>query len=311
MSLLLSNRRLPLAGLICFALLPAAAWAATTNYFSSVADASLLEVAPNNNLGGFAGMNAGTTQEYKRTRALFRFDLGSMPANAVVLSASVRVTVTREPGPGEPSNSSTFGLHRLLRPWGEGEKNPAAQPGKGLPATPGEATWNHAFFSTNAWTSPGGASGTDFSGTESSFQLIYGTDTPTYVFENTPEMIADVSAWLQQPGANFGWLLRCSEEDTQSTARRFGTREDVGNEPLLQLEYLVPPTLQISRPNATQIQVHFTAWADHNYDVFYRDSLTAGNWLSLTNLSATPTNYPAVITEPVSGSPRFYRVSAY
>ena len=62
-----------------------------------VADTSLLEVAPSNNLGGFAGMNAGTTQEYNRTRALLRFDLSHLPTNTLILSAALQVEVTRQP----------------------------------------------------------------------------------------------------------------------------------------------------------------------------------------------------------------------
>lgn len=284
-------------------------WSFSSTTFLPVADTALLEVAPSNNLGGFPGMNAGTTQEFKRTRALFRYDLTSLPTNTVVLSATVHTVVTREPGFGEPSNNGTFGLHRLLRPWGEGDKNPFGSGGKGLPATAGEATWNFAFYPTNAWTTPGGLIGVDFSATESSFQQINGLD--NYPFDATPDLIEDVTAWLQQPESNFGWMLRCTDESIQSTARRFGSREDGGNEPVLELQFLVPPLLQIFKTNALPTQLHFTAWADHTYDVQYRNSLTTGTWLLLTNLTAAPTNYAALITDSASVTQRFYRISAY
>src|SRR5262245_31405199 len=58
---------------------------AVTNLFYPVADTSLLEVSPTNNLGGYPGMNAGTTQEFKRTRALMRFDFSSLPTNTLIL----------------------------------------------------------------------------------------------------------------------------------------------------------------------------------------------------------------------------------
>src|SRR5687768_12013217 len=66
---------------------------AVTNIFIPVADTSLLEISPTNNLGGYAGMNAGTTQEYKKTRALMRFDFSSLPTNTIILSAALQIEV--------------------------------------------------------------------------------------------------------------------------------------------------------------------------------------------------------------------------
>lgn len=302
-------RGLLLLGSILILAMPT--WA-VTNIFITAADTSLLEVAPTNNHGGFIGMNSGTTQNFKRTRALLHFDLSSLPTNTVVFSAAVQLAVTRQPD--EPPPAITFGLRRMLRPWGEGNKNPPAtspSAGSGLPASPGEATWNHAFFPTNAWSTPGGASGVDFSATESSFQQVYGVGESPYRFENTPEMIADVAAWISQPQTNFGWMLLCNEEHLNFSARRWGTREDVNNPPLLELDYLVPPILQIVKTNPVQTQLHFTAWAEHSYDVFYRNSLITGTWLPLTNLVAAPTNYAAVVFDSASLTQRFYRVTAY
>lgn len=285
---------------------------AATNIFITAADTSLLEVAPNNNHGGFFGMNSGTTQNFQLTRALFRFDLSSLPTNTVVLSAALQLAVTRQPD--EPPPTISFGLRRMLRPWGEGDKNPppvSPTAGSGLPATAGEATWNHAFFPTNAWSTPGGTSGVDFSATESSFKEVYGVDQSPYLFPNTPEMIDDVAAWIVQPQTNFGWMLLCNEEHLNFSARRWGTREDANNPPLLTLEYLVPPVVQIVKTNSAQTRLQFTAWADHTYDVLYRNSLTTGSWLPLTNLVAAPTNYVAVVFDFTSVTQRFYRVSAY
>lgn len=299
----------PLWLLVGAGLAPVAGWSFPTTTFLPAADTALLEVAPSNNIGGFAGMNAGVTQEFNRTRALFRYDLTTLPTNTVIFSATVQTVVTREPGIGEPSNNGVFGLYRLLRPWGEGVKNPFPSGGKGLPATAGESSWNHTFFPTNSWTTPGGLLGTDFSSIESSFQQINGVD--NYIFPNTPEMIDDITTWLQHPELNFGWMLRCTDEGVQSTARRFGTREDGGNEPILELQFLVPPQLDLTPLNLNQVQLHFTAWAGHNYSVQYRNSLTTGTWLPLTNLVATPANHSALILDALSGPQRFYRVSTY
>lgn len=273
-----------------------------------VADTSLLEVAPNNNLGGYSGVNAGVTQEFKRTRALFRFDFSPLPPGSIALSATLELHVTREPGVGEPSNNNAFSLHRMLRPWGEGDKSPFSQPGKGLPATEGEATWNHTFSATNAWDAPGGTAGTDFLLTESSFQFIYGVDQSPYQFDSTPELIADLNLWLQEPSLNHGWMLLCSDESVQSTARRFGSREDLNHQPRLELTYLVAPRLEIQATAPTTAQLTFTAAAGQAYEVLYRENLSNGTWQSLTNLTALPTNHLVTLSLVTSTPARLYRV---
>lgn len=62
-----------------------------------------------------------------------------------------------------------------------------------------------------------------------------------YVWQS-PEMIADVQAWLDNPAANFGWLLR-GNESAASTAKRFATREELEPtfRPLLHVEYVPEP----------------------------------------------------------------------
>jgi hypothetical protein len=283
---------------------------AVTNVFIPIADTSLLEVAPSNNLGGFAGMNAGTTQEYKKTRALMRFDLSGVPTNAVILSACVQLEVTREPD--EPPNNTTFGLHRMLRPWGEGNKSPVSQPGKGLPASPGEATWNCAFHPTNTWTIPGGLPDTDFSSIESSSQFIYGVGDSPYRFESTPELLADVSAWVRNPAANFGWMLLCNDEFSNFTARRFGAREDTVNAPpQLELQYLVPPQIDSLQRLGGQFNFSFLARAGQNYTVQVRNSLAGGNWQTLAQVPAFPQDTRILFVDAATTPQRFYRLNTY
>ena len=302
---------------VAICLIPLKAFAAT-NYFIPVADTSLLEVSPTNNLGGYHGMNAGTTQNGPRTRALFRFDFTTFPTNTLVQSVTLTVHVTQQPIDGY--DFTAFGLRRMFRPWGEGNKTPVSQPGQGLPATPGEATWLDAFYPTNHWSTPGGLAGPDFSPNESSFEIIYDVANSPYFFPSTPELVDDVQLWIAKPATNFGWILMCADELPRFTARRFGTRESVGTAPVLELKYLVPPVLAISRTNNTQVAIKFTAWAGHSYNVFYRNSLRAGSWLSLTNIPSSNTNREVVILEATSADDRlahyrsyrqrYYRVSA-
>jgi hypothetical protein len=113
-----------------------------------VADTTLVEAAPTNNLGGMPFVNAGTTQTFTRNRGLFRFDLdGQVPPGASVTRAEFSVEVVGKPRDGFAP--APFGLHRLLQSWGEGDKSAAdpGLPGLGAAATIGEATWAHRFAS--------------------------------------------------------------------------------------------------------------------------------------------------------------------
>ena len=274
------------------------------------ADTSLIEIAPTNNNGAQAWLLSGKIQnDVYRVRALMKFDFGALPTNAIVLSAKVTIEVTRHPGDGLAN--APFGLYRMLRPWGEGDKVAITVPGQGLPASPGEATWRHAFFPTNAWSVPGGASGVDFSDIESSFQFIYGTGQSPYRFESTPELVADVQGWVNNPQINYGWMLLCDDETTLFTARRFGSREDPNAPPLLEIEYLVPPRIASTQRAGSQFQFNFTTWPGQGYTVEFLDSLSSGAWQTLTNLGLATNVTPVVITAPVIGPRRFYRVVSF
>ncbi|HEX5219641.1 MAG TPA: DNRLRE domain-containing protein [Verrucomicrobiae bacterium] len=276
-----------------------------------MADTSLLEVAPTNNLGGYPGMNAGTTQEYQRTRALMRFDFSSLPTNTVILSAAFQIDVTRQPD--EPPNHTTFGLHRMLRPWGEGNKSPVGQQaGKGLPASFGEATWECAFHPTNAWTVPGGAPDIDFSSVESSSQFIYGTGESPYRFETSPELVADITTWVRQPTHNHGWMLLCNEESVNFTARRFSTREDsLNSSSFLELQYLVPPQFESIQRAGSQCNLSFIARAGQSYGIQYCDSFTSSEWLSLTAIPPFSQDTNILFIDTTSAPQRFYRLETY
>lgn len=206
-----------------------------------VADTTLIETAPNNNLGGQTFANAGTTQNFTKNRALFRFDVSAMPNGSVVQSASLVFEVTRQPVDGYAP--ADFGLHRMLVAWGEGNKtasNPGS-PGQGAPASRGEATWNSPAALTGiTWAAPGGQSGTDFAAVNSAGQTIYSTANSPYFFTSS-QLAADVQLWLDNPGGNLGWMLLANDEGPNFTARRFGSREDAINAPQLILQYSAVP----------------------------------------------------------------------
>ena len=292
---------------VCACIAPArAAW--VTNGAS--ADTSLIEIAPTNNNGAQAWVLAGRIQIGSfRNRGLYKFDFSNLPTNTLILSVTTVLQVTRVPA-DEPADAS-FGLHRMLRPWGEGDKaaTGAQPPGQGRPATAGEATWLCAFHPTNAWSTPGGAEGVDFSGVESSFQFIAGTG--SYRFEPTPELVADVQDWISHPESNFGWLLLCSAEDTPWNARRFGSREDPDALPTLEIEYVIPPRIESVNRVGNQFNLTFATAPGQSYVVECRDALVPGSWQTLTNLGLATHAAPVTVTDPATMPGRFYRVTTY
>ncbi len=272
---------------------------------NSSADTSLLEIEPSHNNGGQSVVISGHIQNPFLTRGLYRFDLASLPTNTLIQSVVLELTVTAQPGDGLAN--SAFGLHRMLRPWGEGDKVPIIRPGQGLPATAGEATWSHSFYPTNAWAAPGGAPDVDFVSAESSFQFIYGA-VETYRFESTPELVADVQGWVNDPASSFGWLLICNDEVTPFTARHFGSRENPGYHPNLELQFLVPPRIESAQRLGDAFQLSFTTWPGQSYAVEFRAGLAAGPWQLLTNTGLATNMTQRVVADSLLAPQRFYRV---
>jgi hypothetical protein len=174
----------------------------------------------------FAGRIADGAGE--RRRAAIDFEVaGAIPAGSTILSAELRLQMTKAPRAGAGPSESTMTLHRLLGDWGEGSS--AATDGRGDAAETGDATWTHSFFNTTLWSAPGG----DFLPGASASTLV-GDDEGTYVWGSTASMVADVQAWLDSPANAFGWLL-IGDETTFGTARRFDAGE-------ARIDPLVPTT---------------------------------------------------------------------
>ena len=306
-----------MGGKLTTILLLALGWSAMPAGAASVtnppsADTTLIEIAPTNNNGAQAWILAGKIQnDVFRNRALVKFDFTNLPTNALILSVAFNIEVTRVPD--EPPANSTFGLRRMLRPWGEGNKFATGAvdqpPGQGRPASAGEATWLCAFFPTNEWTEPGGASGVDFSSEESSFQFVGGLG--SYRFESTPQLVADVQDWVNQPESNHGWMLLSNDEVTIFTARRFASREDPDAHPTLEIEYTAPLVIESATRLGDQFALTFTAWQGQSCSVEFRDNLLTGQWQTLTNLGLATTPTQHSVTDAITGPQRFYRITAY
>ena len=205
--------------------------------FSPAKDNTLYE-DPQGNLSNGAGVSmfVGATEArtgYKLRRALVAFDLAdSIPAGATIRSVQLVLYMSRT-----VPLAKTVRLHRVLANWGEGTSVASGGGGGGGgPAATNDATWVHRLYPTLVWSTPGG----DFSATASAQTQVAGIG--SYTWGSTAEMVADVESWLQDPVANYGWILVGEEQQGTASAKRFDTRESTvaADRPRLVVEYTLP-----------------------------------------------------------------------
>lgn len=157
---------------------------------------------------------AGRTATGNIRRGLLAFDIdGSIPSGATIDDVTLTLYMSRTRAVGKPVT-----LHRLLRDWGEGASAAGSGEGGGAAAAAGDATWLHTFSPSSFWLSIGG----DFVATASATQSVAGV--AYYDWISTVALIADVQLWLDEPGKNFGWLVK-SDESVAGSSKRFDTRE--------------------------------------------------------------------------------------
>ncbi|MFT7619002.1 MAG: hypothetical protein ACI97A_002650 [Planctomycetota bacterium] len=164
-------------------------------------------------------------------RALMRFNLTSLSIPPAAQILSVRLHLI--------GGSLPVTIRKLNQNWGEGT-NPGTSGGNGGggagdPAQTGDATWNYSSYPTTQWTNLFGGSISAMSQTSSSgINQIW----------STPQMLADVEGWLNNPGTNFGWLLHADELNIgPSTITTFQSRESTNptNWPRLTITYTIRP----------------------------------------------------------------------
>jgi hypothetical protein len=211
---------------------------ADTAVVGSAKDNSIIEILfvdPSSN-GMGDGMFAGRSGVPHIARAVMAFDLTAIPAGSTITSVSLQLhlVMAAQLGPDEQTQS----LHRMLGDWGEGAS--VGFGGTGAPAQPGDATWLHSFFPDQYWTNEGG----DFDPAISASTLI-GTIEPDGIpvpySWSSPQLVADVQTWVNDPTGNFGWMLRGNELE-EYTSRRYATREhlDLAIRPMLTVEFAPP-----------------------------------------------------------------------
>jgi hypothetical protein len=220
-----------LTAALCALAIASTGAAQTTVNLTSNLDNTLYE-SPTGALSNGRGNSVyiGLTATGQKRRALLRFDVaGAVPAGSRILSATLSFNVIQS----TVALPSPMDLHRVTRAWGEGTSIASGAGGGGTAATPGDATWIHAVNPGSFWTNAGGDFAAAPSFTMPLPDLGPGSSSPA------PGATADVQSWLDNPSQNFGWLLKTDELQIQ-TARRVGSRENVGQKPVLTVTYLAP-----------------------------------------------------------------------
>jgi hypothetical protein len=223
------KRRVIMGAVLATAAFSASVEAALTFTLTPSKDNSLYQDAlgsVSNGAGDY--LFVGKTNRDRLRRGAVAFDISALPPNATISSVTFSLTLSNA-GPAVPSDVT---LHRFLADWGEGTSDAGEPGGSGAPATPGDATWIHAFYDTVPWATPGGV----FSPTVSASRSI-GEEPITYAFTD-PQLVADVRGWLENPNTNFGWAL-LGDETRTGTAKRFNSRENPGAQtrPMLTIVY--------------------------------------------------------------------------
>lgn len=234
--------------LVCLPFL-AAAPAPAQLVFEPAADATLYEDGAGalaNGSGDY--LFAGYGNAPKRT--LLRFDLTSIPPGTPVESVELTLEMSRTISP-----DFQFALHRVTTSWSEGPSDALGQEGAGIVSEPGDATWLHTDFPTTTWANPGG----DFAAAPSAAVEV---DTlGSYTWGPTPEMLADVQGWVDDPSSNDGWILVGPEVPMTFSAKRFNSRQhpDVGSRPRLQVGVAAVDEIPTLDPAALLVLALLTA----------------------------------------------------
>ncbi len=192
------------------------------------------------------------TAEGLNRRMLIKFDLGAVPAGALVRQVSLTLYESRA------RDEHDVALHRLLASWGEGASNGGGQ-GTGADAQPGDATWVSRFHPGAPWQTPGG----DFDPVPSAVQRI-GLPNTTYTWSGElpvgggapPRIVSDVQGWLQNPASNHGWIFIGAESGLQN-AKRFESRNNAVTSLRPKLTLVYTP----AAPGGGEADVPLPPWA--------------------------------------------------
>jgi hypothetical protein len=180
------------------------------------ADTNINAASPTANYGPVAEVNIVRGGSASSERALFSFDLSSLPSGATLKSAQLELTIVNNPG-----LDKTIAVHRIAqtsnRAWVESQ-----------------VTWQE-YKTGSSWTAAGG----DFVATPTDSEAVSGTAPANSVV--TFQVLSDAQSFYATPSTNFGWLIKDTQEPAASSGEHvfFATRENATTDyaPKLVLSY--------------------------------------------------------------------------
>ncbi len=270
-----------------------------TTVFTSTKDNTLFSESGAESNGVGDAFYIGKTQADLR-RGLVAFDLGAIPPGSVILSATVQLNSLRD-----NNGPQTAYLHRANAPWGEGGSTSTG--GTGAPAQQGDATWSHRFYTSTLWSAPGG----DYVATDSTSVTI--NLSGTVVLPSSPQLVADVQAWVNSPSSNNGWFVIGNEGQTQS-AKQIASREHptAAKRPVLSLTYRPAERACTSLSLTFGPETTSTVTSGTGFGNFVLDATNNKLFYTIvyTGLSSAETNAhfhafvpPATSGPPIAGQP--------
>lgn len=176
---------------------------------------------PTNNFSTLTTMRIGeTTGAVAEYRGLIKFDLSSIPSNAIIQSARLRLFMTGN----QSSNGEDMRCFRLLKPWTSA------------------ATYN-TYDGTNNWETAGGFGATDCEQTDIGFHWFIDLPQVNQAYDWFLDA-ALVQEWLDGTLDNNGLLIK-NDTDSSNNAHTFATSRHAteANRPQLEIIYSVPETI--------------------------------------------------------------------
>ena len=183
-------------------------------------DAQILHDNPDTNYGTGTSIGIGENNTAtQRRRTLIKFDISSIPSNAIVSSAKLylRINLNRS------SNARDFKMYRVLRDWVESEM-----------------TWND-WSTGNAWTT--GGCGSD--GNDADLTNVWATTsyTASESVGTVKEYDIDtdlIEGFIDGTYNNYGWVLLSPEESNDLYNHDSAGSATAANRPKLVITYTVP-----------------------------------------------------------------------
>lgn len=199
--------------------------------YAGAQDNYLNEWAPDLNYGAASELRLYHTGAQPTMKALLRFDLSQLPANAAVRSAVLSVRVTTPP---KNAPYVAVDAYRMNRPWAAGQ-----------------ATWNRPATGQN-WSAVGaeGAPGDRAETAGDSRPWYQVGDLTRYGFS----IVDMVRTWQANPGSNQGVMLRATAPSIANDGALFASAEYylVSDRPKLTIVYTLDTFTATPTATATQ-----------------------------------------------------------